>query len=257
MMLVAGSALAADIEIKGSTTVLPIMQKVVEAYMADNPGVSISVSGGGSGNGVKAIIDGTTDIGMASRDMKDKEVKLAKSKGVTPKRHTVALDAIVPVVNNKNPLNKITTDQLQDIYAGKTRNWSKLTSWDKPVAVVSRDTSSGTYETWEKLVMGDERVFPAAMLQASNGAVVQVVSKNEYAIGYIGIGYLDNSVKGLPVNGVMASAETAKSGEYPIARDLYIFTQGEPKGETAKLIDYILSPKGQKFVKEVGYVPVN
>ncbi len=255
-MLVAGSAFAeTSINVNGSTTVLPIMQKMVEAYMKANPDVKISVSGGGSGNGIKSLIDGTTDIAMASRAMKDKEVELAKSKGVEPNQITVAIDAIIPVVHPSNKVSAITLDQLKKIFMGEVKDWKEL-GGEGPVVVISRDTSSGTYETWEELVMKKERVFPGAMLQASNGAVVQAVSKNKNAIGYIGYGYLDASTKGLPVDGIEGNAETAASGKYPIARDLYIYTNGAPKDAVKNLVDFILSAEGQKIVKEAGFVPL-
>lgn len=252
-----GSAFAAEIEIKGSTTVFPIMQKVVEAYMAEHPDVKISLSGGGSGNGVKALIDGTTDIAMASRDMKGKEHDLANSKGVTPVRFEVAKDAVAAIVNPKNPVDALTIEQLREIYAGKITNWEDVGGIDGRIAVISRDSSSGTFETWQGLVMGKKtKVTPMALMQASSGAVLQSVSKNKYAISYDGLGYVNDSVKALKVNGVMPTAETALSGEYPISRSLYIFTNGQPKGEVKGLVDFILSDKGQAFVAEVGFVPL-
>ena len=255
-MLFASSAFAeTTIKVNGSTTVLPIMQKIVEAFMKANPDVKISVSGGGSGNGIKSLIDNTTDIAMASRAMKEKEVKLADSKGVKAKEFAVAIDAIIPVVNPANPLKDITLAQLKDIFMGKVKSWKDL-GGSGPVVVISRDTSSGTYETWEKLVMKKERVFPGALLQASNGAVVQAVSKNKNALGYIGYGYLDASTKGLVVDGVEGNAETAASGKYPIARELYCYTNGEPKGAVKKLMDFFLSPAGQAIVKDTGFVPL-
>ena len=128
---------------------------------------------------------------------------------------------------------------------------------DAKIVVISRDTSSGTFECWEELVMNKERVSPAALMQASNGAVVQAVSNNKNAIGYVGLGYLDKSTKGLKVNDVQASAQTALSKQWPIARELYIFTDGQPAGVVKELVDYLLDPaKGQKSVREVGYVPL-
>ena len=219
LMLASTAFAETAIKVDGSTTVLPIMQKVVEAYMKAHPDVKISVSGGGSGNGIKALIDGATDIAMASRAMEQKEIDLAKSKGENPVQTVVAIDAIVPVVNPANKLSEITLAQLKDLYTGKVTSWKDL-GGEGPVVVISRDTSSGTYETWEGLVMKKERVFPGALMQASNGAVVQAVSKNKTAIGYVGLGYLDASTKGLKVDGVMASAETAKSKKYAVSRDL-------------------------------------
>ncbi|NJB69060.1 phosphate transport system substrate-binding protein [Desulfobaculum xiamenense] len=257
VLLVAQGAWAESLTVKGSTTVLPIMQKSVEAYMKANPDVDISVSGGGSGNGIKAIIDGTTDIAMASRFMKGKEVTLAMEKGVYPVPFAVGIDALVPVVHPTNPVADLSDTQLRDIFAGRITNWKELGGPDKEIVVISRDTSSGTYETWEEKIMHKDRVFAGALLQASNGAVVQAVSKNRYAIGYIGYGYLDASTKALKVSGIEGNPETAASGKYPIARYLYIFTNGWPEGELAKFVMYLLNPRqGQVHVKDAGYVPL-
>jgi phosphate transport system substrate-binding protein len=246
-----------NIVIKGSTTVLPIAQKVAEAFMKENPEVSISLSGGGSGNGIKAIIDGTTDIADSSRFIKGKEVTLAVEKGVYPVPFRVAYDCIVPVVHASNPIKDITMDQLKAIYMGEVKNWKDIGGLDKKVVVISRDTSSGTYEVWENKVMKKEKVFPGALLQASNGAVAQAVAKNKYAIGYIGLGYLNKDVKALSVNGVVGSEETTLDGSFPISRPLFMFTQGWPEGDTVKFINYVLHPqKGQKLVGGSGYVPL-
>lgn len=255
-LLVASSAFAdTTVKVDGSTTVLPIMQKMVEAYMKANPTVKFTVSGGGSGNGIKALIDKTTDIAMASRKMKDKELELAKEKGIAAKEIVIAVDAIVPVVNPANKVSAATLAQLKDLYAGKITEW-KAMGGEGPVVVISRDTSSGTYESWEELVMKGEKVFPGALLQASSGAVVQAVSKNKNAIGYVGVGYLDASTKALPVDGVVGNDENASSGKYPIARDLYVYTNGEPTGEIKKFVDWALGAEGQKLVKEAGFVPL-
>jgi phosphate transport system substrate-binding protein len=254
MALTVTSALAAKITITGSTTVLPIAQKAAEVYMKKNPGVNISVAGTGSGDGIKAIIDGTADIGDASRDMKKKEIKLAKEKGVTPKRHTVALDCIVPIVHPSNPVKDLSLAQLKDIYTGKVKNWKQVGGMDKPIAVISRDSSSGTFEVWNKKILKKARVRPDAQLQASNGAVAQAVAGNKYAIGYVGIGYLNPKLKGLTVNGVKASAKTAMDKSYPVARALYMFTRGEPKGEVKKFLGFVMGAEGQKIAVSEGFV---
>ena len=253
----AGETLAGNVVIKGSTTVLPIAQKTAEAYMKQNPDVKISISGGGSGNGIKALIDGSADIADSSRFIKDKEVKLAVDKGRYPVPFAVAYDCIVPVVHPSNPVDKISLEQLKAVYQGKLKNWKELGGEDRKIVVISRDTSSGTYEVWEKKVMKKERVFPGALLQASNGAIVQAVSKNKNAIGYIGIGYLNKTVKDLPVNGVRGSAETTLDGSFPVSRALYMFTPGWPKGDTLNFINFVVHPeKGQKYVREAGFVPL-
>ena len=247
---------AENVVIKGSTTVLPIAQAVLEAYMRAHPGVNISLSGGGSGDGIKALIDKSTDIANSSREIKDKEITLARVKGVNPVAHTVAIDAIVPIVNPRNKVQGLTIDQLSQIYQGKITNWKDVGGDDLTIIVVSRDSSSGTFESWGHLVLNNAKVTPKAQLQASSGAVVQAVSKNRYAIGYVGIGYIDKAVKGLTVNGIQASAKTALSKEYPVARPLYMYTSGQPTGEAANFIKFVLSPAGQKLVVKEGFVPI-
>jgi len=252
----AGAALAESIVIKGSTTVLPIAQVTLEAYMKANPGAKISLSGGGSGEGIKALIDASTDIANSSREIKSAEVALAKSKGVEPKEIAVAIDAIVPIVNPKNRVKDLTIDQLSQIYQGKITNWKEVGGDDLQIVVISRDSSSGTFEAWAEMVLNKAKVTPKAQLQASNGAIVQAISKNKYAIGYIGFGYINKTVKPLTVNGVAASAKTALSKEFPVSRHLYMYTNGEPKGETAKFIKFVLSSAGQKLVEKEGFVPL-
>lgn len=248
---------AGNIVIKGSTTVLPIAQKVAEIYMKVNPEVKISISGGGSGNGIKALIDGSTDIADSSRFIKPKEVKLAVEKGRYPVPFAVAYDCIVPVVHPSNPLENLNMDQLKALYKGEIKNWRDIGGPNRKIVVISRDTSSGTYEVWHKKVMKKERVFPGALLQASNGAIVQAVSKNKNAIGYIGLGYLDKNVKALTVDGIRGSEETTLNGTYPISRPLYMFTAGWPKGDTLNFINFMVHPqKGQKYVADAGYVPL-
>lgn len=253
----AGSAYAENIVIKGSTTVLPIAQVTLEAYMKANPGANISLSGGGSGEGIKALIDNSTDIANSSRQITKTEADLAKIKSVHPAETAVAIDAIVPIVNPKNKVRALTVDQLSQIYQGKITNWKDVGGEDLQIVAISRDSSSGTFEAWGEMVLGKAKVSPRAQMQASSGAIVQAVSKNRYAIGYIGLGYLDQSVKALLVNGVQASEKTALSKEYPVSRFLYMYTNGRPKGETAKFIEFVLSPAGQKLVAQEGFIPLS
>lgn len=257
LALSTGLAWAGELVIKGSTTVLPIAQEVTEKFMELNPDVKVSLSGGGSGNGIKALIDGTTDIADASRFMKDKEVKQAMEKGTYPVPFRIAYDCIIPVVHPSNTITDLTMDQLKQIYMGKVTNWKEIGGPDKKIVVISRDTSSGTYEVWEKKVMEKERVYPGAQLLASNGAVVTAVAKNPNAVGYIGIGYLQKDVKALTVNGVKGTKETTLNGKFPISRPLFMFTRGWPEGDTLNFINYMVHPdKGQKFVEKSGYVPL-
>jgi phosphate transport system substrate-binding protein len=251
------AAYAGSIRLDGSTTVLPIAQMAVEAFMKENPGVKMTVSGGGSGNGIKALIDGTTDIADASRFIKQEEVSLAVSKGRYPVPFAVAFDSIVPIVHPSNPVKNLTIAQLRDIYTGKITNWKQVGGLNKPIVVIGRETSSGTYECWEEKVLEKEHVTPAAQVLASSGAVFQAVSGNKFAIGYDGIGYVKKGVKAVAVNGVTASPQTTISGQYPISRPLYMMTNGWPTGETLEFINFMQNPKkGQPLVKKAGFVPM-
>jgi phosphate transport system substrate-binding protein len=253
---IAGAAFAGDLVIKGSTTVLPIGQAAAEKFMEAHPDTSISVSGGGSGNGIKAIIDQTTDIAMASRFIKDKEVEAAVEGGAYPVPFAVAIDALLPVVHPDNPVKDLTIQQLHDIYAGKITNWKDVGGPDKKILAVTRDTSSGTFEVWEEKIMDGDRIMPRAQVVASNGAMVQSVGGNPSAIGYIGIGYLDSSVKALTVGGIEGNPGNAASGEYPVSRYLFMFTSGWPTGETMRFINFVLSDAGQEIVASTGFVPL-
>lgn len=257
LILTTGFSWAGNVVIKGSTTVLPIAQAAAEAFMQQNPSVNISISGGGSGNGIKALIDSSTDIADASRFMKDKEIKMASAKNVLPVPFRVAYDCIIPIVNPSNTVTNLSLDQIKAIYEGKIKNWKDVGGPDMKIVVVSRDTSSGTYEVWEKKVMKKEKVFPGALLQTSNGAVAQIVAKNRNSIGYIGLGYLNSGVKALTVDNIEGSQETTLNGTYPVSRPLFMFTNGWPKGDTLNFINFVLHPeKGQKLVKKEGFVPL-
>jgi len=257
LLIAAPAALArGSLVIKGSTTVLPVAQAAAEAYMKLHRDVNISLSGGGSGDGIKALIDKSTDIANSSREIKSQELALAKGKGVNPMAHIVAIDAIIPIVHPRNRVRNLSIDQLSQIYQGKIRNWQEVGGENLAIVVISRDSSSGTYEAWNHLVLNGARVTPRAQLQASNGAIVQAVSKNRYAIGYIGIGYLNRSIQPLTVGGVPANAKTALNKQYPVARPLYMYTSGAPNGDTASFLNFLLSRKGQEIVGKAGFVPV-
>ncbi len=253
----AATSFAGDIAVKGSTTVQPIMQKAVEAFMAQNKGVSISISASGSGDGAKALIDGSTPLAMMSREMKESEIKQAKDKGVNAKQILIAYDCLTPVVHPSNPVKNLTLAQLKDIYTGKITDWKEVGGAAGPISVVSRDSSSGTFEYWNEHVLKKERVYARAQMQASNGAVAQVVAKQKSAIGYVGLAYTKNpGLKALDVEGVKGSVENTLNGTYPVSRGLYLYTNGEPTGDVAKLVNFILSDAGQKIVAQVEYVPV-
>lgn len=245
-----------SIVIKGSTTVLPIAQGTLEAFMKKNPDVQISLSGGGSGEGIKALIDKTADIATSSREIKKEEITLAQTKGIKPAAHVVAHDAIIPVVHPKNKVSNLSIDQLSQIYQGKITNWKEVGGEDLKIVVISRDSSSGTFESWDHFVMKKAKVTPKAQMLASNGAIVTAIAKNRYAIGYLGIGYINKSVKSLQVNSVTASVQTALSKEYPLSRELYMYTDGDAKGDVAKYLGFVKSAEGQKIVVKEGFVPL-
>lgn len=250
-----GPALAEQLVIKGSTTVLPAAQKIAEAYMQER-NVSVSLSGGGSGNGIKAIVDGTTDIAMASRFIKDKEIQLACAKGIYPVPFRIALDCIVPVVHPSNPVADLTLSQMEKIYKGEITNWKDVGGKNEKIVIVSRDSSSGTFEVWGEIVLKGGRVVPSALTVASNGAAVQTVAQTTGAIGYVGLAYVNESLKQLKVEGVMGTEATTLSGQYAVSRPLFLFTQSWPEGTILDFINYVFSPKGQKLVQSVGSVPV-
>lgn len=244
--------------IDGSTTVLPIIQKAAETYMQDRPYLSISISGGGSGNGIKSLLDGLTDIAMSSRDMTSVEEEKAASKNIIPHRTVIALDALVPIVHPSNPVNDLSLDQLKDIYSGRIKNWKGLGGLDADIVVISRDSSSGTYKGWSDMVMLGEKVKPGALLQVSSGMVVQIIGGNKKAIGYLAYGYLNQYVKKVSISGVSATDETIINGEWPILHHLYLFTNGEPTGEAADFLNYLTDPEqGQKIVEELGFIPTS
>jgi phosphate transport system substrate-binding protein len=245
-----------QIVVTGSTTVLPVMQKVAEDYMGEYPDVDISVSGGGSGNGIAALIDGTCDIAMTSRDIKDKEKTRADEKGLDIEEVEIAYDGIAVVLHPSNSVSALTKDQIHDIYAGKIKNWKEVGGPDLEIVVISRDTSSGTYEMFNEKILGEDPLREDALMQASNAAVRSAIAGSEGAIGYIGFGYLDNTVKTITVDGVEATIENVASGKYPISRALNLYHLKEPADGVKELINYILADKGQKIVEELGYIPL-
>lgn len=252
----AGTSFAAtEIAINGSTTILPFAQSTAEAFMKLDPGVRISVSGGGSGNGAKALIDGMVQIAAMSREMKDEEIEQAKGKGINPVQNIVAVDCIVPITHKSNPVKNLTAAQLRDIYAGKITNWKEVGGPDKRIAVVGRDTSSGTYEVWEEKIMKKTPVTPRALIVASSGALVQTVAGNPLSIGYDSLGYVNpNQVKALSIDGVTGTPETARSKKIVTSRMLFMYTNGNPTGEVKKYLDFLVSDDGQKYVAREGFV---
>ncbi|RKX70791.1 phosphate ABC transporter substrate-binding protein [candidate division WOR-3 bacterium] len=246
----------ADLTLTGSTTVFPIIQAAAEEFMAKHPEVDITVRGGGSGVGIAALIDGICDIAMASRPMKTKEIKRARADGINPCETVIARDGLVIVVHPANPITSISTETLREIYTGKINSWKDVGGEGGTIVVISRDVASGTFEVFKKMVLKGKRVRADALMLASNKAVAQTVAQTPGAIGYIGLGYLSPHLKALKVDGVMPDAETISSGKYRLARPLFLYTNGKPRGLAKRFIDFILSPSGQKIVKETGYLPV-
>lgn len=244
-----------NITINGSTTVFPVVQKEAEVYMNKHLNVNISVEGTGSGNGIAALIDGTTDIADSSREIKQGEIDKAKANGVNPYEIPIALDALSVVVNPQNPVNALTPDQVKKIYVGEITNWKDVGGPDMPIVVVARDTSSGTYEAFIELALGKGvNITDKAIVQASNQTVKNTVALAKGAIGYIGLGYVDSSVKAIMYDEVMPSKESAVNKTYKLSRHLYMYTNGQPTGAVKDFIDFVLSTDGQNIVEEVGFI---
>jgi len=248
---------AEKINVAGSTTVLPIMQIIAEEFMNQNPEVEITVSGGGSGVGIAALIDKIADIAMSSRKIKSEEEEKAISNGLAIQEFEIAKDAITVIVNPANSkMNWIDSQTLKKIYTGEITSWKDLTGEDKPIVVISRDTNSGTFEVFNDHILKKTPLAPAVLMLASNRAVLDEVGKNPDAIGYIGLGYVNDQVKGLLLDGVEPSKENVLNGNYPISRSLYLYTPRPPQGAEKALIDFILSEEGQVIVEEEGFIRI-
>ena len=244
-----------NITINGSTTIFPIAQKEAEVYMNKHLNVNISVEGTGSGNGIAALIDGTTDIADSSREIKQGEIDKAKANGVNPYEIPIALDALSVVVNPQNLVNALMQEQVKKIYVGEITNWKDVGGPDMPIVVVARDTSSGTYEAFIELALGKGvNITDKAIVQASNQTVKNTVALTKGAIGYIGLGYVDSSVKAVSYDGVFPSKESAINRTYELSRHLYMYTNGQPTGAVKDFIDFVLSTDGQNIVEEVGFI---
>lgn len=233
--------------------------------MKQNPDIEVSVTGGGSGTGIAALLNGTTDICAASRKIKNKELQLALEKNIHPNEIVVAKDGIAVVVHPDNPVNELTLEQLSKIFAERSHRWSDVGGSDEPIIVLSRESSSGTYVFFQEMVLKKQDYMQDAKLMPVTSAIIQSVSTDKTAIGYVGLGYAlaaKDKVKIIAVKAddsspaVMPSDETVKSGQYAIARPLFLYLNGEPKGAVKKFIDFCLSPAGQKVVIDTGYVAI-
>lgn len=248
-------------KLKGSDTLLPLVQKESENYLKNNKGASLSVTGGGSGVGISALMDGTGDIAMSSRKIKfDEKLKLQNA-GKQTVEEIIAYDALAVVVNPANKVTNLTREQLEDIFTGKTKNWKEVGGEDMPIVAYSRETSSGTYEFFKEHVLNNKNYMPSILSMPATGAIIQSVSQTKGAIGYVGLAYLNKSVKAIHVSYdgkkfVEPSFEKAKSKEYPVVRPLLFYYIKGTEKTVKPFIDYILSAEGQATVKTVGYIPV-
>jgi phosphate transport system substrate-binding protein len=256
------------IENKGSDTIVNLALAWAEKYQGDHSDVRISVTGGGSGTGIAALINGTVDIANASRRIKDEEISEAQSNGVTPVEHIIARDAIAVIVNPNNPVNELTLQQISDIYSGKYTNWNEVGGEDRPIVRLSRETNSGTHVYFLETVLRlgskeDKTLFSMdTLLLPSSEGIISEVRDNPNAIGYDGLGYVPKDLKMIAIAEeaggayVLPSIETVNDKSYAIARDLYMYTNGEPAGIIKEYLDWILSDEAQKIVAELGFVPV-
>jgi phosphate transport system substrate-binding protein len=266
----AGSAqaqAARTIQNTGSDTLVNLALAWAENYMGAHPEVNISVTGGGSGTGIAALINGTVDVANASRAMKKEEIAAAQKNGIDPKEHTVARDAIAVVVHPSNPVQGLTIPQLADIYTGKIKNWQELGGDDRPIVLLSRESNSGTYVYFLENVVrqgkkSDLMFSPDTLLMPSSEGISNEVRQNPNAIGYDGLGYVTDDQKVLAVSKddagphVLPSVDTVNDNTYPISRPLYMYTAGEPQGAVKIYLDWILGPEGQAIVPTLGFVPL-
>ena len=251
------------IQLKGSDTILNLSQAVAEDFMKANKKAKISVTGGGSGTGIAGILNKTIDIGMSSRDISAAELQKAKAAGLDLQEITIAFDGITMAVNKSNPVKNLTQAQLRSIYIGEIKNWKEVGGADERIVVLSRDSSSGTHVYFKEHVLrkgnakGPEEFASSVLFLPSNEALKQEIEKSKGAIAYLGMGYVDNSVKEITVDGIEANLANVKSKKYPIARPVFWYVDKKLiTGTTKDLIDYMMSPKGQEIVKKEGFVPV-
>jgi phosphate transport system substrate-binding protein len=265
------------LKIAGSDTMVQLGQMLVKAYMAANPGKSASVQGGGSGTGIAALLNGAADIANSSREMKPKEWELAKSKGLNIKEYVIALDALAVVVHPSNKISRLTIAQVSDIYAGKITNWKDLGGADREILAISRENNSGTHVYFKEHVLrqgkeakpGDPNPDPLAKLEfgpkvtfgVSSQAISDQVKNNPAAIGYFGMGWLTKDVKALEISAdgkkfYAPTFENTLAKKYPIARGLQMYVNEAAHEKTQPFMDFVMSPAGQKIVKEQDFVPV-
>jgi phosphate transport system substrate-binding protein len=256
------------IQIKGSDTMVNLAQAWAERFMEINPEIVIAVTGGGSGTGIAALINGTCDFATSSRSMKLEEIEQAKAKGRDVKESVVGLDALTVVVHPSNPIQQLTIDQLSNIFSGKVANWKDVGGQDRLIAALSRERNSGTHVFFLEHVVrrgndkGPEEFDPKILMLPSSQVIAEEVAQNPDAIGYFGLGYLTDQHKTIAIAKtsegpfVKPSVETASDGSYPIARSLLVYTPSEPQAGIKDFVDFILSEEGQTIVREMDFVPL-
>ena len=270
--LLLNSAFAAQgknsLQVKGSDTMVNLVQSWAEKFMEVNPKGFVAVTGGGSGTGMAALISGTCDIAASSRNIKEKEISLAKPKGINPYEIKAALDGLAVVVHPKNPVDKLTIDELAGIFTGKLTNWKEVGGHDSRIVILSREVNSGTHVYFKEHILrkndpnSKEEFSPKALMLPSSQAIADEVAQNPEAIGYYGMGYISPKQKPVSVakdkssEYVPPAIENVISGKYPVSRPLFLYTNGEPKGLVKEFVDFALSKEGQKIVLDTGFVPV-
>ncbi len=249
-------------KIKGSDTVLPLTQKLAEIYMKNNSGSKITVTGGGSGIGLSALVEGSTDIAMSSRKMKfDEKVKIQNA-GKSSKEVIICRDALTIVVNPKNKVTNLTREQLEGIFTGKISNWKQVGGADLTITAYSRETTSGTYEFFKEHVMKNKNYKSGILSMPATGAIIQSISQTPGAIGYVGMAYVTKDVKEIHVSFdggkkfIEPTLANAKSGIYPIVRPLYYYYEVKSEAKVNPFLKFVLSAEGQKIVDTIGYIPL-
>ena len=260
--------LQGTLQIKGSDTMVNLAQAWAEAFMTTHPTVVVAVTGGGSGTGIAALIAGTCDLAATSRQMKAKELELATSQGASPQEWTVALDGLAVVVHPDNPVRRLTLAQLADLFTGTLQTWQALGGREERVVLLSREVNSGTHVYFKEHVLGasaegSAREFtPEALLLSSSQAIADEVAVNRAAIGYYGMGYLNARNVAVSVArtaegpAVLPSAETVRTGAYPISRPLFLYTRTSPHGVVQLFLDFVRSSEGQRIVRQEEFVPM-
>ncbi len=251
------------VQIKGSDTILNASQAIVEEYMKTNKKARIAVTGGGSGVGIASLINKTADIAMASRNIKNSEVEALKKEGINVEEVVLGYDGITVIINHGNHIKNLDKKTLAGIFAGEITNWKELGGDDAKIVVLSRDSSSGTHAYFKEEILrgGDSKSVVEygqdTLYMPSNQAILQEVAKSKYAIGYIGMGYMNDTVDSLAVDGVKPTFETVADKTYPIAREVFWYVDSARDGVTKEVVDFAVSDKGQEIVKEEGFVPAH